>query len=376
MRKTITTILLLVSTIVNSQSKIICELYDPNISQSLDLDLIPHIELTKQSLIDQVIYYLLSSTGLERNFKTIQCESNCTKLKPTAIHSDSIGRVLYLDNEFDYSKTSDSVYLSRMFHLAHEVGHHVLEHNSLREERCKYSREVCDTRSKKYDKEGCKNKLTYQHYRRKNEVQADRFAGYYFGTLGGKLTYLELYLIQESQLEGTNNPNIAERLENVRQGYFMAQEDIKFNRKLNKDKLIRYKAYEGSNIIQPDKNSDMNGLCQKVFIDPERYKRIQESSIEILQTQVVDNCLRLKLKFRGCEDSKISLIDAGLILETFPPQRSLKIELVNSNSCNKEIIKNYFFDLLLDKAGGLMVFNLWNPQKKRKPFYDQFKVEY
>lgn len=82
----------------------------------------------------------------------------------------------------------------------------------------------------------------------------------------------------------------------------------------------------------------------EMLIDTEAYLIIDDSDIEILKIEVIKNCLNLQLKHRGTQASILRLVDSGDIYESLPPQRLLRIDLIEKNEGDKYIIKDYYFD--------------------------------
>lgn len=105
--------------------------------------------------------------------------------------------------------------------------------------------------------------------------------------------------------------------------------------------------------------------CPEIIINTERFALIDDSEVKILNTQLVDNYLHLKLKHFGSKDSKVTLIDAGYIKESFPPQRDLRIEITGENQDNDYVILDYCFKLLLANENDQNETLIYNIKKEK-----------
>ncbi len=107
------------------------------------------------------------------------------------------------------------------------------------------------------------------------------------------------------------------------------------------------------------------GECPEIIINTERFALIDDSEVEILNTQLVDNYLHLKLKHFGSKDSKVTLIDAGHIKESFPPQRDLRIEITEGNQDSDYVILDYCFKFLSANENDQNETVIYNMKKER-----------
>ncbi|NQZ77200.1 MAG: hypothetical protein HRT61_14035 [Ekhidna sp.] len=84
-----------------------------------------------------------------------------------------------------------------------------------------------------------------------------------------------------------------------------------------------------------------------VEIDPDRYQADTNPIFSIEEVTIVNDCLEVTYSSSGCDGSswQVSMIDAGVVLESFPIQRELKMILENGEACDAVIQKTTSFDL-------------------------------
>lgn len=82
-------------------------------------------------------------------------------------------------------------------------------------------------------------------------------------------------------------------------------------------------------------------------INPTLYNSISTDHVVINSLKIENNCLTINYSASGCDGNswEIQLIDAGVILESYPPQRNLKISLKNEELCDAIITKETSFDI-------------------------------
>ncbi len=106
-----------------------------------------------------------------------------------------------------------------------------------------------------------------------------------------------------------------------------------------------------------------------LIIDKDRYNNVNtDYSFEIINVSIKENALFITISSGGCDGStwNVDLIDSGDILESFPPQRSLKLELTNKEVCLGIAEKEIEFDIskLQIKDIKTVFLNLEKYQKK------------
>jgi len=100
----------------------------------------------------------------------------------------------------------------------------------------------------------------------------------------------------------------------------------------------------------------------QVVISSEQYSNINED-IHIQELTITGDCLKIKFSASGCsgDDWELQLIDSGILLESDPPQRNLKLELTNPELCEAYITKEVTFDISnLQVSGNEVLLNITN----------------
>lgn len=126
-----------------------------------------------------------------------------------------------------------------------------------------------------------------------------------------------------------------------------------------------------------DCNCDALHCDQEVLISAEEYITAPNAQLTIHSLEINGDCLTISYSSSGCSgDSwELMLIDAGVILESYPPQRNLRLSLKNDEMCDAYITKEISFDiyeLQIDgnqDYGGKVLLNIMNSD-------DQILYEY
>lgn len=101
----------------------------------------------------------------------------------------------------------------------------------------------------------------------------------------------------------------------------------------------------------------------KAIISADLYVSAPDDDLIINSLEIVKDCLKINFSSSGCSgDSwELKLIDSGDILESFPPQRNLRLSLKNDEACDAYITKELTFDISSLRVDGDRVkFNLKN----------------
>lgn len=90
-------------------------------------------------------------------------------------------------------------------------------------------------------------------------------------------------------------------------------------------------------------------LCQRaVVVDADRYND-DTPAVSAIDTAYInsDGCLTIRYGASGCDvnDAIVTLVDAGSIAESLPPQRNAKLVLVESTICQAFFIHEMTFDI-------------------------------
>ena len=99
---------------------------------------------------------------------------------------------------------------------------------------------------------------------------------------------------------------------------------------------------DDNNVDTASQNCDFNTL-----INLELFENAPNDPLTISDLEIDENCLQITFSASGCDgnDWEIKLIDSGLILESQPIQRNLRLSLKNNEFCNAVITKTLSFDL-------------------------------
>ena len=93
-------------------------------------------------------------------------------------------------------------------------------------------------------------------------------------------------------------------------------------------------------------NSQSN--CDKdVIISETEYKTAPNDLVSILDMEISGNCLNIRFAASGCSGNSwvLNLIDAGVVAESYPCQRSLRLSLENKEMCKAYITKEISFNI-------------------------------
>lgn len=103
-----------------------------------------------------------------------------------------------------------------------------------------------------------------------------------------------------------------------------------------------------------EKNSNSVICEQKVIISQSEYESAPQDYVKINSLEIIDNCVIINYSSSGCSGDtwEIKLIDAGIVLESFPPKRNLVFSLENNEPCEAYITKETAFDISNLKVNG------------------------
>ena len=93
-------------------------------------------------------------------------------------------------------------------------------------------------------------------------------------------------------------------------------------------------------------NDDNSVQCRNVVIDAQQYANLQSDSYNFIKVSEENGCLKIAITYGGgCGDVTEMLIDSGDILESAPPQRNLKVVLIDNDECEALIREEFLFDI-------------------------------
>ena len=86
---------------------------------------------------------------------------------------------------------------------------------------------------------------------------------------------------------------------------------------------------------------------QQVIINAEEYQNAPDDELEIVNVQLEGDCLVIRFESGGCDGNSwgIKLIDSEAIMESYPPQRNLRLSLKNQELCDAIVTKEVAFNV-------------------------------
>ena len=98
-------------------------------------------------------------------------------------------------------------------------------------------------------------------------------------------------------------------------------------------------ASETETIIVADK-------CLPIIIDQDRYFNTSSDSFTLVGVRIQNHCLSINIEHSGgCKDAVGELVDEGVVMESFPPQRNTRFIFRLNDSCESLIRQEFLFDL-------------------------------
>lgn len=101
--------------------------------------------------------------------------------------------------------------------------------------------------------------------------------------------------------------------------------------------------------ISCEKDDDNNSIDydQEVIISALLYITAPSDFLTINNVILIDDYLKINFSSSGCSGEywDVKLIDADVILESYPPQRNLRLSLKNEELCEAYITKEITFDI-------------------------------
>lgn len=90
-----------------------------------------------------------------------------------------------------------------------------------------------------------------------------------------------------------------------------------------------------------------------VVVDAQLYEKGTSSFFTLSDVNIVEDCLTLSVTSSGCSgDSwKFKLVDSGVIAESYPVQRYMRLLLTNNELCDAVITKKVSFNLTPIRTG-------------------------
>jgi len=102
----------------------------------------------------------------------------------------------------------------------------------------------------------------------------------------------------------------------------------------------------------------------EVVISGELFVTANTELLDIINININEDCLELTIGSSGCDGERweVNLIDAEVILESFPVQRNVVISIFNDEECDAYFMRDYTFDIAQLRVGdsGTVVLNVSN----------------
>ncbi|SHI42972.1 hypothetical protein SAMN04487911_10244 [Arenibacter nanhaiticus] len=112
-----------------------------------------------------------------------------------------------------------------------------------------------------------------------------------------------------------------------------------------------------------DDHGKQNNCDFEVMISAKHYVNAPSGRLTINSLEIIDHCLQINFSSGGCSGDtwELKLIDSEDILESFPPQRNLRLSLKNEELCEAYITKELTFDISnLQVEGNKVQLNITN----------------
>lgn len=96
-----------------------------------------------------------------------------------------------------------------------------------------------------------------------------------------------------------------------------------------------------------DDDTSGSDCDQQTIISAEQFENAPNAPLTIIDMSIEGDCLRINFSASGCsgESWEIKLIDKGVILESSPPIRLLRVSLLNNEACLAVFTRDLTFDL-------------------------------
>ena len=97
-----------------------------------------------------------------------------------------------------------------------------------------------------------------------------------------------------------------------------------------------------------DNDTTIEPSCgENVIVNETRYNATDTTTYSITNVSVTDTCIVIRISSNGCDGKTwaTSLIDSEQVSTTNPPQRFLRLELVNNEDCQTLVERANTFDI-------------------------------
>ncbi len=101
-------------------------------------------------------------------------------------------------------------------------------------------------------------------------------------------------------------------------------------------------------VLSCKSDDDCTTACdQSTIISAQQFENAPDAPLNINNLTIEGDCLRVKFSASGCSGNTwvVKLIDKGVVLESNPPQRILRVSLLNNEACLAVFTQEYTFDI-------------------------------
>ncbi len=125
---------------------------------------------------------------------------------------------------------------------------------------------------------------------------------------------------------------------------------------------------------QCDDDDEVESNCagQGVVVDSGFFESSESDGFELINAEITGNCLTVDISSSGCDGNTWSLVlvDSGIITESNPEQRFLKLVFSNEEDCLAVIGQTRVFDLSAIQIEGSNSINLNFEEQEESLIYD------
>ena len=230
----LTILLLAIALSSDSQSVALCSNQNIQVSDYSLPSFDGGFETNKEAV--KLVEELMSLLEMPMDFKLYSCSSKNCKKNAFAVMNSHGERLIIYDNDWFKSIEADTTNIKGITILAHEIGHHISAHSlSLNYFRYEDAYNYCNTNSPNYNKKICLDNYIndYQKFlskSRKQELEADRFAGYLVCLYGLESDDALQTFSDISEIESnpwSTHPSLSDRKKAFSEGFALAEKDKK-----------------------------------------------------------------------------------------------------------------------------------------------------
>lgn len=120
----------------------------------------------------------------------------------------------------------------------------------------------------------------------------------------------------------------------------------------NGEKICEFGGIEGRNTCPDFQDKAINKKLlwrnyNHVIIDKDKYDTVETDNYEIRDVSVKENILYITISSSGCDGStwNLNLVDSGDVMESTPPKRQAKLELINNELCKAIVEKKFQYEI-------------------------------